>query len=360
MDPDVYMTDYLADEAAKLVASRQQQSGDDAFVPAPYFLLLAFNAPHNPYQALISDLQSADVQALPTQTERVYAAMVKALDRGVGKVLQAVRDSGQEQNTAVLFTSDNGGAHYAGLPGLNHPFRGWKATLFEGGLRVPLFLQWPGRLRPCTHSAPVSHVDFLPTLVAMAGGGVAGHGQAPLDGIDLLSALGEQCSREQPAEAAEATADMTRASNRTLFWRSGHYSAVLLHDQHDQQLSGQWKLQVAGRPSKVWFFDLSSDPTERHNLAPKLGVLNREDLDALSWYRSQEQEQEQEQSQQQERSQQQEQVQEQELVRAYRTLLALEGEQREPLWPALSETPVRIDCTQQQAWDSDELVYWCN
>ncbi|KAJ1411613.1 alkaline-phosphatase-like protein, partial [Ochromonadaceae sp. CCMP2298] len=86
MDPDQYMTDYLADEAANLVASRSQQQqqskgeeGED-FSPAPYFLMLTFNAPHNPYQALRSDMQDAEVQALPTQTQRVYAAMVKALD----------------------------------------------------------------------------------------------------------------------------------------------------------------------------------------------------------------------------------------------------------------------------------------
>ncbi|KAJ1415833.1 hypothetical protein B484DRAFT_401346 [Ochromonadaceae sp. CCMP2298] len=181
-----------------------------------------------------------------------------------------------------------------------------------------------------------------------------------------------EAEAEAEAEAAGASEEamVEVVSNRTLFWRSGHYSAVLLHSP-----PSQWKLQVAGRPEKVWFFDLSADPTERHNLAPALGVTCRWDLDvlllsdALMGQPSQSQ-------QQPEQEQQQEQ---QQLVRAYRTLKALEREQREPLWPALSETPLRIDVMQLQPWsapapggpergvgtcagakEEEELVYWCN
>ena len=79
---------------------------------------------------------------------RVYGAMVRALDRSVGRVLEALREQGLEENTLVFFTSDNGGAGYVGLPAVNDPFRGWKMSFFEGGIHVPYFLKWPGRIPP--------------------------------------------------------------------------------------------------------------------------------------------------------------------------------------------------------------------
>ena len=104
--PNAYMTDYLAQEASRAIAANRNR---------PFFLYLALNTPHTPLQAL-----RADYDALPgitNHTERVYAAMVRSLDRAVGEVLDALRENGLEDNTLVLFTSDNGGAHYVGLPG---------------------------------------------------------------------------------------------------------------------------------------------------------------------------------------------------------------------------------------------------
>jgi len=228
--PDTYMTDYLSREACRAIEANKNR---------PFFLYLAYNAPHTPLQA-----SKADYDALPQIQDhrlRVYAAMIRALDRGVGQVLDALRANGLENDTLVLFASDNGGANYIGLPDINQPFRGWKMTFFEGGVRTPFFAKWPARLGAgVKYSPPVGHVDIFATAAGAAG--------APLpagrtyDGVDLVARV-----RAQAPESA-----------RPLYWRSGSYKGVL---------AGGWKLQVAEHPEKVWLFDLGADPTERTNLA---------------------------------------------------------------------------------------------
>lgn len=227
--PSKYMTDYLADEAAKAIAANKNR---------PFFLYVGFNAPHTPLQALKSDYDS--LSSISDHRLRVYAAMIKALDRGVGTVLDAVRAQGIEDNTIVIFTSDNGGAGAAGLPDLNKPFRGWKATFFEGGIRAPLFLKWPAKVKPSiVSSGAAGHVDIFATAAAAAG--VAMPSDRKMDGVDLVAIAG-------------------RASfpDRALFWRSGDYSALL---------QGDLKIQRLKRPDKTWLFNLKDDPTERSNLA---------------------------------------------------------------------------------------------
>ncbi len=127
----------------------------------PFFLYFAPNAPHTPLQALRSDYD-----ALPQIADhrlRVYAAMVRALDRAVGRVLEALKANGLEHNTLVFFTSDNGGANYIGLPDINKPYRGWKMTFFEGGIHSPFFAKWPARRRRPERrfAAPVGHDRHL-------------------------------------------------------------------------------------------------------------------------------------------------------------------------------------------------------
>src|SRR5262249_41246814 len=133
--PDQYMTDYLANQAARAIEANRNR---------PFLVYLAFNAPHTPLQALRSDYEA--LLQIQNHTLRVYAAMIRALDRGVGTVLGALRANGLEENTLVIFTSDNGGADYIGLPDINKPYRGWKMTFFEGGVHAPLFAKWPARL----------------------------------------------------------------------------------------------------------------------------------------------------------------------------------------------------------------------
>ena len=229
--PGGYMTDYLTDEAVRAVKANRNR---------PFFMYFAPNAIHTPLQAT-----KADYDALPQIKDhrlRVYGAMVRNLDRNVGRLLQALKEEGLDQNTLVIFTSDNGGANYIGLPEINRPYRGWKATFFEGGIHSPFFMRWPAVIPANSrYSAPVGHIDIFATAAAAAG--------APLpkdrviDGVDLV-----------PFVQGKATG----RPHQTLFWRSGSYKVVL---------DGDWKLQSSEAQHKVWLFNLAQDPTEQHELS---------------------------------------------------------------------------------------------
>lgn len=225
--PRGYMTDYFTDEAVSAINANRNR---------PFFMYLSYNAPHTPLQAAREDYEAlADIE---DHTERVYGAMIRALDRGVGRVMQALRENGLDENTLVIFTSDNGGAWYVGLPELNRPYRGWKATFFEGGVRTPFFARWPARLPAGARVAgPASHIDIFATAAAAAGAPVS----HAIDGENLLPYLAGQA---QPT--------------RAIFWRSGPYRAVRL---------GDWKLQVAETPNRTWLFNLRDDPTEQRDLS---------------------------------------------------------------------------------------------
>jgi arylsulfatase A-like enzyme len=397
LEPDSYMTDFLADQAARLIRSRTPAGmlGGEAETD-PFLITLAFNAPHNPFQALKSDFLSPDVQALPTRIEQIYAGMIKALDRGVGKVLQALRETNQLENTLVIFTSDNGGANYAQLPNVNAPFRGWKATLFEGGLRVPLFMQWPnGIYTPyATKTSPaepgestylavhdvVAHVDLFPTLASFAAKRY--NSSVHLDGANILSLIKhdrpsselrkkeedkeDQQQQQQQGETPDSVKQ--KLHDRTLFWRSGHYKAVR---------KGDWKLQVSLHPNKIWFFNLKDDPTEEFNLAAKIGITTERSLqqavhnnlkfisspqflncsgevDPMSCP---------EPSSNGLLSISEETINFvlHNLLRLYISLVDVDAQQREPIWASVSETPVPIDKVQgAMQMPGDEYIYWSN
>jgi uncharacterized sulfatase len=285
--PAGYLTDYYTDEAVKVIEANAQR---------PFFLYLAHWAPHTPLQATREDFDA--LSHIADHRLRVYAAMIRALDRGVGRVLEALRAQGLEQNTLVFFTSDNGGAHYIGLPDVNRPFRGWKITFFEGGIHVPYFLKWPARLPSGQrYAAPVHGFDIFSTAAAAAG--VPLPADRKIDGVDLV-----------PFVRGEREGEPHRA----LFWRSGHYRVA--------RIDG-WKLQLNERPpGSTWLFDLRTDPTEQNNLAER----------------------------------------EPERVAAMRRALdAHDAEQAESAWPSLTESPIPIDKTlAEPAADDDEFVYWPN
>jgi len=134
-EPRGYITDYYTDEAIKVIETNRNR---------PFFLYLAHWGIHTPLQALKADYDA--LSEIGDHRLRVYTAMTRAVDRSVGRVMQALKDNGLDDNTLVIFTSDNGGAGYVGLPDLNKPFRGWKLTLFEGGTHVPFFARWPGHI----------------------------------------------------------------------------------------------------------------------------------------------------------------------------------------------------------------------
>lgn len=305
--PNSYMTDYLADEASNAIIANKDH---------PFFLYLALNAVHSPLQALRSDYES--VKHIRDHCSRVYAAMILSVDRAIGKILQTLSNQNLIDNTIIIFTSDNGGPNYISQPALNMPFRGWKATLFEGGIRVPFLMQWPKNIPSGIRSnAIASHTDIFATSLAAAG---INREQYDLDGVDLMEDIittlkccenisdinFRSCSSPSLAHASE---------QRVLYWKSGHYSAIR---------QGEWKLQIAGNPPKTWLFNVENDPTEQYNLANV-----PEYLTILS-----------------------------ELTRVLRSQ---ESQQATPIWKSVSETPVAIDfTTDHELTEDDEYIYWPN
>ncbi len=230
-EPRGYLTDYYTEEAVKVIEANKDR---------PFFLYLAHWAPHTPLQATVADYEA--LGHIELHRERVYAAMIRALDRGVGQVLQALRDNGLEENTLVMFTSDNGGAGYIGLAEVNAPFRGWKITLFEGGIHVPYLMRWPARLpKGVELTNPVHHFDMYATAAAAAGAALPT--DRKMDGVDLVP---------------YATGEAEGVPHRTLFWRSGTSQSALVDG---------WKLNVSDPPGREWLFDLENDPTESVDLA---------------------------------------------------------------------------------------------
>ncbi|WP_439619275.1 sulfatase [Hyphomonas sp.] len=231
-EPGGYLTDYWTDESLKVIEANRNR---------PFFLYLAHWGVHTPLQATREDYDA--VGDIAPHRLRVYAAMLRALDRSVGEITAKLEAEGLAENTIIVFSSDNGGAGYVGLPEINQPYRGWKITLFEGGIRVPMFVKWPARIAPGTSvDTPVAHIDVMPTLAAAAGARLPEG--VEIDGRDML-----------PGAMGTGT---IRHPDDALFWQSGYYRVVR---------AGDWKLQVDGRQGKSWLFDLANDPTEQANLA---------------------------------------------------------------------------------------------
>ena len=132
-----------------------------------------------------------------------------------------------------------------GLADVNAPYRGWKITYFEGGIRVPLFVRWPRQIAAGQNiDTPVAHIDVMPTLLAAAGQPLPQ--DRVIDGENLMPLI------------TEGGQEQSGWSRQTLYWSAGH-NRVVRH--------GDWKLQVAARPEKQWLFNLAEDPTEEVNLA---------------------------------------------------------------------------------------------
>jgi len=285
-EPKGYLTDYYTDEAVKVIESNKDR---------PFFLYLAHWGIHTPLQAAKADYDS--LSHIKDHRKRVYAAMIKSMDRSVNKVMQALKDNGLEENTMVIFTSDNGGAGYVGLPDINKPYRGWKITLFEGGTHVPYFVKYPKAIKAGTkNDMPVSHMDIYSTVAAAAGAKIPT--DRVVDGVDLIPYVNNQVEG-QPHDQ--------------IVWRSGQYQALRTKD---------WKLQVEGVRNKTWLFDLKNDPTEQHNIAEK----NPEKVAELK-----------------------------------ARLLAHNAEQAPSMWQPPIQAPISIDKTLEQPESpDDEYIWWDN
>jgi arylsulfatase A-like enzyme len=234
-----YLTDTLAEHAAEYV----RLQADD---PRPFFLYLAFNAPHTPMHALEADL--ARFEHIENKRRRQYAAMLYAMDRGIGRVLDALASSGQAEHSLVIFLNDNGGATNNGSS--SGAWRGRKGSKWEGGSRVPLLLRWPGQLPDgLRYPSMVSSLDLAPTLLAAAGAPqkASQERSAPIgafDGVNLLPSL----------RASEAS-----TPHSSLYWRRGVAAALR---------EGPWKLvRVDTLPPQL--MHLERDASELTDFASK-------------------------------------------------------------------------------------------
>lgn len=256
--PGDILTDRLAEEAAQWISSNRDR---------PFFLYLPFFAVHTPlqakpelvakYRAKAAALEIPDSAVWGTESGRrfrrvqshaTYAGMVETLDAAVGRVLRALEESGVAGRTLVVFTSDNGGLATAeGWPTTNLPLRAGKGWLYEGGLRVPTVVRWPGEVEPGReHAGAASSMDLFPTLLDAAGiRWEAGR----LDGVSLLPVL----------RGGSLTRD-------TLFWHYPHYS-----NQGGRPggavRQNRWKLIEHFEDGRVELYDLATDPGETRDLS---------------------------------------------------------------------------------------------
>ena len=284
--PDKYVTDYYTDEAIKVIEKNKNR---------PFFLYLSHWAIHNPLQAIRSDVEQ--MSHMSGHNLKVYSGMIRALDRSVGEIIRTLKELNIYGRTLIFFTSDNGGANYIELEDINKPFRGWKISFFEGGIRVPFILSWPDQIDPgLKFDKPVHHFDIFSTIASAA------NVQIPMDrkidGVDLMPYIkGEKIANP----------------HQTLFWRSGNHQAVL----HEN-----WKYLISKKEGTKWLFDTDQDPLERNNLI-NINLEKTSQIESL--------------------------------------LAMFNSEQANPLYPSSTELPVLIDKYDGQVIeDTDEFIFWSN
>jgi N-acetylgalactosamine-6-sulfatase len=229
---DGYMTDLIADAAVRFLRRPRGK---------PFFLYVPFNAPHSPYQGPRDRKEKPLAPAeWNTGTRAKFAEMVEHMDLGIGKILAALEETGQARNTLVVFTSDNGGDPR----GRNLPLSGQKGGLYEGGIRVPCIVRWPGVLHAGTvRERPGITLDLTATFLRVAGA----RPPRPPDGQDLFGADG---------------------TGRTLFWRArrGATTWKAVRDGTLKYLSRQ-----DGAKFEEHLFDLAADPGEKKDLISERG-----------------------------------------------------------------------------------------
>jgi len=271
-----YTTDYLAAEAVKIV---------DEWKDGPFFLYFAFHVPHTPIQGKseLVEAYASKVKLNAIHDNPTYAAMVQSLDDAVGNVREAIARNGLADNTVILFTSDNGGLSYKfGQPtGIvrNDPLRRGKGAGYEGGVRTPLIVKWPG-VTPSGAQCdePVLGIDFYPTILEITGAsGDANHNEH-VDGLSLVPLL------------KDPNANLARDA---IFWHYPHYHAGgdappghLSDGPYAAIRTGDWKLVEFYEDARVELYNLRDDLSESNDLAEKLPRKASELRRALDTWRT--------------------------------------------------------------------------
>jgi arylsulfatase B len=243
VDEEGHATDLIGKEAVRFIEAKRRR---------PFFLYVAFSVPHHPVQE--EDKWLSQYKSLDDPSRRLYAASVTHMDAAIGQIVEALRKSGQLDNTLIFFTSDNGGqrdyaskTEYGGKHGPyktlgdNRPLRGWKGELYEGGIRVPAFFAGK-KLKPAVTERVTSYLDVFPTLAALAG--VKVEKSWKLEGRNIGPILNNE-GKAIPAPV--------------LYWQTGRQAAIR---------EGDWKLIVSQRGKETTeLYDLAHDPAEKTNLA---------------------------------------------------------------------------------------------
>jgi arylsulfatase B len=245
VDEKGHATDLLADEAIRFFQTRRTE---------PFFLYVAFSVPHTPMQEEEQWTKPYE-NRIQDPSRRLVAASITHMDDAIGRMMAALDRTRQRANTLILFTSDNGGqqggagdrSEYGGkygpykVLGDNRPLRGWKGELYEGGIRVPAFVHWSGTLQPRIVHAPISVLDWLPTLARLVAYDVKP--ELHLEGQDVWPLL----------------TGTAAGGPRTLYWKTPRQSAVRV---------GDWKLiATGGNKARYELFNLADDPYEKNDAA---------------------------------------------------------------------------------------------
>ena len=246
-EPGEYLTDRLTTEAEKFIERNQTK---------PFFLYLPHFAVHIPLTAkaeLITKFQNA-APSSQLHTNAVYAAMIQSVDESVGRLMNKLEQLNLADNTVIIFTSDNGGLSAKEGPHTpatsNSPLREGKGYLYEGGIRVPLIISWPGTIKPASIcNTPISSVDFFPTILEMAGV----KSERPVDGVSLLPLLKQTDGFKRDA----------------LYWHYPHY-APQGGKPGGIIRRGDYKLIEFYEDGHLELYDLKQDIGERINLADKM------------------------------------------------------------------------------------------
>jgi arylsulfatase A-like enzyme len=257
-----HVTDLLADEVVRWIGSRES---------SPFFAYVPFTAVHLPIKEPPEWLQRVP-KNITGDVPRHYAACVMHLDDAVGRIIQALEDKGVRDNTLLVFTSDNGGSTVENndlkypddncpngrLTGNNHPLRGQKGDVYEGGTRVPTLVFWPGHAKPGRVSSPVQITDWMPTFCSLSG--YSPDRDLRWDGTDLTELL----------------TNHTRLPVRPIYTAGPRWRSTSLRH-------GDWKLIThgAGDQRRIELFNISADPGESGDVAGNQPELVRELLAQL-------------------------------------------------------------------------------
>lgn len=284
--PGGYITDYYTDEAIRVINNNKDR---------PFFLYLGHFAPHNPLQSLRKDYEKHN--HMENHTLQVYAGMIEALDRSIGKIVSTLEENGLTENTLIIFASDNGGAGYIGLDNINKPYRGWKLTHFEGGMHIPFFAKWPAKIKKdIKYYKRIHHTDIFSTILGAAN--IEPPKEIKIDGVNLIPFLTNEKSGEP---------------HETLYWKNASYQAIIHND---------WKLIRSKFPNEQeYLYNLKNDPYEQNNLA--MSELTLKSL-------------------------------------LHAKLNTHIESMPEPSWPQSVFMPVVVDKPQTKYKKGDELIYWPN